>query len=152
MQPWNLNNELTQRHVANTYTIWGFGLGWALGGTSAGVVGVLVTPHYGWRSLYWIGSFSFVLIPILYLTLPESVKFLALRGRTEEIKTILTRLRPERVGQYRDSRIPVDSQATTGAATVTLLSNAIAALRFPFGPPHSFVSSAFSASQVGSRL
>lgn len=115
-------NELTPRHVANTYAIWGVGLGWALGGTLAGVVGVLVTPHYGWRSLYWIGSFSFVLIPILYLTLPESVKFLALRGRTEEIKTILTRLRPERAGQYRDSRIPVDSQATTGAATVTLLS------------------------------
>jgi MFS family permease len=115
-------NELTPRHVANTYTIWGVGLGWAVGGSLAGVVGVLVTPHYGWRSLYWIGSFSFVLIPILYVTLPESVKFLALGGRTEEIKTILARLRPGDAGRYRDARIPADSQSTTEARAATLLS------------------------------
>src|SRR5262249_38216836 len=52
-------NELTPRHVANTYTVWGVALGWALGGTLAGVVGVLVTPHYGWQSLYYIGALSF---------------------------------------------------------------------------------------------
>jgi len=115
-------NELTPRHVANTYTIWGVALGWAVGGSLAGVVGVLVTPHYGWRSLYWIGCFSFVLIPILYVTLPESVKFLARGGRTEQIKTILARLRPEHAGRYRDALITVDSQVTTGAAMVTLLS------------------------------
>jgi MFS family permease len=115
-------NELTPRHVANTYTIWGVGLGWAVGGSLAGMVGVLVTPQYGWKSLYWIGCFSFVLIPILYFTLPESVKFLALRGRMEEIKTILVRLRPEHEGRYSDARIPLDSQATTGSAVVTLLS------------------------------
>lgn len=115
-------NELTPRHVANTYTIWGVGLGWAVGGSLAGVIGVLVTPHYGWKSLYWIGSFSFVLIPILYVALPESVKFLALDGRTDEIKTILGRLRPERAGLYQEARIHMDSQASTGAAMVTLLS------------------------------
>jgi MFS transporter, AAHS family, 4-hydroxybenzoate transporter len=143
-------NELTPRHVANTYTIWGVGLGWALGGSLAGVVGVLVTPHYGWRSLYWIGCLSFVLIPILYATLPESVKFLALTGPTGEIKAILARLRPERAAYYRDSRISVDSPATTGAELVTLPLHAIAGLRLPFGPPHSSVSSASSASQDGS--
>jgi MFS family permease len=115
-------NELTPRHVANTYAIWGVGLGWALGGTLAGIVGVLVTPHYGWRSLYWIGSFSFLLIPILYVTLPESVKFLALHGRAEEIKTILTRLRPENAAQYRYAQITMESAATTENAIVTLLS------------------------------
>jgi MFS family permease len=115
-------NELTPRHVANTYTIWGVGFGWAMGGSLAGVAGVFVTPHYGWKSLYWIGCFSFLLIPILYVTLPESVKFLALRGRTEEIKTILARLRPDHAGRYRDARIPVDSPATAENAMVTLLS------------------------------
>jgi len=115
-------NELTPRHAANTYTIWGVGLGWAAGGSLAGVVGVLVTPHYGWKSLYWIGCFSFGLIPILHLTLPESVKFLALGGRTEEIKAILSRLRPEHAARYRDARIPMDCRATTEGAIVTLLS------------------------------
>lgn len=115
-------NELTPRHVANTYTNWGVGFGWAMGGSLAGVAGVFVTPHYGWKSLYWIGSFSFLLIPILYVTLPESVRFLALRGRTAEIKTILARLLPEHAGRYRDARILVDSSGIAGNAMVTLLS------------------------------
>jgi AAHS family 4-hydroxybenzoate transporter-like MFS transporter len=115
-------NELTPHRVANTYTIWGVGFGWATGGSLAGVVGVFVTPHYGWESLYWIGCFSFLLIPILYLTLPESVKYLALRGRTEEIKAILARLRPEQTARYREARIPVESTATTGSTMMTLLS------------------------------
>jgi MFS family permease len=115
-------NELAPRRVANTYTIWGVGLGWAVGGSLAGVVGVLMTPDHGWKSLYWIGCFSFLLIPILYFTLPESVKFLALAGRADEIKTILSRLRPQQAARYRDARISVDSQVTTGAAAATLLS------------------------------
>jgi MFS family permease len=115
-------NELAPRQVANTYAIWGVGLGWAVGGSLAGVVGVLMTPDFGWKSLYWIGCLSFLLIPILYFTLPESVKFLALAGRTDEIKTILSRLRPQQAARYRDARISVDSQVTTGAATAMLLS------------------------------
>jgi MFS family permease len=86
------------------------------------VVGVLMTPDYGWKSLYWIGCFSFLLIPILYFALPESVKFLALSGRADEIKTILSRLRPQQAARYRDARISVDSQVTTSGATATLLS------------------------------
>jgi MFS family permease len=115
-------NELTPRHVANTYTIWGVGLGWAVGGSMAGVVGVLVTPHFGWESLYYIGSLSFLLIPLLHYALPESVKFLALKGRAEEIKTLLSRLRPERADHYRHARIPVEAPATTENALLTLLS------------------------------
>lgn len=115
-------NELTPRRVANTYTIWGVGLGWAVGGSLAGVAGVFVTPHYGWASLYWIGCLSFLLIPILNITLPESVKYLALRGRTEEIKTILARLRPEHAARYRDGRLPLASPATSSGVMKVLLS------------------------------
>jgi AAHS family 4-hydroxybenzoate transporter-like MFS transporter len=115
-------NEFTPQHIANTYTIWGVGFGWAVGASLAGVVGVLVTPHYGWKSLYWIGCLSFVLIPIIYATLPESVKFLAVRGRTEEIKSILVRLRPEYAGRYRNAQIAVDHPVTTGNAMRALVS------------------------------
>jgi MFS family permease len=108
-------NELTPRHVANTYTIWGVGLGWAVGGSLAGVVGVFLTPLYGWKSLYWIGCFSFLLIPILYITLPESVKYLALGGRTEEIKAILACLRPEHAARYRDARYLWNRRPSWGA-------------------------------------
>jgi MFS family permease len=115
-------NELTPRRVANTYTVWGVAFGWALGGSLAGVVGVFVTPHYGWQSLYYIGALSFLLIPLLHISLPESVKFLALKGRSDEIKVQLARLRPEHAERYRQARIPPDPPQTTGNAIATLLS------------------------------
>jgi MFS family permease len=116
-------NELTPRHVANTYTVWGVALGWALGGTFAGLVGVFVTPQYGWQSLYYVGALSLLLIPLLHVTLPESVKFLALKGRTEEIKVLLSRLRPEHAERYRSAHIARDIPSTTGNTVATLLSS-----------------------------
>ena len=43
-------NELAPRRVANTFALWGVALGWAPGGTLAGVVGVFATPAFGWTS------------------------------------------------------------------------------------------------------
>ena len=66
-------NELAPRRVVNVFALWGVALGWALGGTFAGLVGVFMTPLFGWRVLYWVGSISILLSFILQLTLPESV-------------------------------------------------------------------------------
>ena len=84
-------NELAPRRMANTFALWGVALGWAAGGTIAGVVGVFATPTLGWQSLYWIGSLSFVLLPFMHVMLPESPKFLAIQGRTAEIRDMLSK-------------------------------------------------------------
>jgi MFS family permease len=68
---------------------------------------VFATPVFGWTALYWIGSLSFLLLPFMHLMLPESPKFLALQGRTGEIRDLLTKLRPERAGAYLVAEIPV---------------------------------------------
>ena len=118
-------NELTPRAIANTFATCAVGCGWALGGASAGVIGVLATPRYGWQSLFFIGALSLLLIPLLYFTLPESVKFLALKGKTAEIRRVLSRLRPEHAGRYRHASIALDAGATpetTGNPVATLLS------------------------------
>jgi MFS family permease len=100
-------NELAPRRVANTFALWGVALGWALGGTLAGVAGVFATPVFGWTALYWIGSLSFLLLPFMHLMLPESPKFLALQGRVGEIRDMLAKLRPGRAGVYQTAEIPV---------------------------------------------
>ena len=97
-------NELAPRRVANTFALWGVALGWALGGTLAGVAGVFATPVFGWTSLYWIGSLSFLLLPFMHFMLPESPKFLALQGRTDEIRDMLSKLRPERASRLQVRR------------------------------------------------
>src|SRR5437016_6530582 len=98
-------NELAPRRMANKFSLWGVAFGWALGGTAAGLVGVFLTPIFGWEVLYWIGSGSFVLTILLHRYLPESVRFLAMKGRAEEIRVVLARLCPERAAIYRDARL-----------------------------------------------
>jgi MFS family permease len=100
-------NELAPRRLANTFSLWGVALGWAAGGTFAGIVGVFFTPTFGWQVLYWIGSLSIPITILLHFILPESVKFLAVRGRVDEIKALLSRLRPEHAANYVDAQLEV---------------------------------------------
>ncbi|WP_428394255.1 MFS transporter [Lichenicoccus sp.] len=114
-------NELAPRRVANRFAIWGVGLGWALGGTVAGLIGVFLTPAHCWRVLYWIGALSIPLALVLPLLLPESIQFLIARGRTDDVRALLTRLRPERAMLYRAAvfRQP-DNAAAAGSVAVLL--------------------------------
>ncbi len=114
-------NELAPRRIANTFALWGVALGWAAGGTIAGVVGVFATPTLGWQSLYWIGSLSFVLLPFMHVMLPESPKFLAIQGRTAEIRDMLSRLRPERAQVYASAKFSGDSEHASGNQVLELL-------------------------------
>lgn len=115
-------NELAPRRVANTFSLWGVALGWALGGTLAGLAGVFATPMFGWKALYWIGSISFLLLPFLHAQLPESPKFLVLRNRPEEIRRLLGRLRPDRAALYADATFSGARPAQPLNPVVVLLS------------------------------
>jgi AAHS family 4-hydroxybenzoate transporter-like MFS transporter len=56
----------------------GFSIGAALGGFLAAAL----IPQFGWRSVFIVGGVApLVLVPILILRLPESVRYLALTGR-----------------------------------------------------------------------
>lgn len=58
----------------------GFSLGAALGGWLAAAL----IPQFGWRSVFIVGGAApLLLVPILALRLPESVRFLALTGRAQ---------------------------------------------------------------------
>ena len=114
-------NELAPRRVANTFALWGVALGWAAGGTLAGVVGVFATPSWGWQSLYWIGSLSFLLLPFMHWMLPESPKFLAIQGRLAEIREMLARLRPERADKYASATLSAEGHPAPGNLVLELL-------------------------------
>jgi AAHS family 4-hydroxybenzoate transporter-like MFS transporter len=81
--------------------LWGVTLGWSLGGVCASLVGVFLTPQYGWQILYYIGALSIPLTLVVHAILPESPKFLAARGRVDELRALLSRLRPERSPVYQ---------------------------------------------------
>jgi len=70
----------------------GFSLGSALGGALAAEL----VPSYGWTIVFWVGGIvPLVLLPILALWLPESIRLLALReGQNERIAALLGRISP----------------------------------------------------------
>lgn len=98
-------NELAPQRVSNRFSLWGVTLGWSLGGVFAGLVGVFLTPHYGWQVLYYVGTLSIPLTLVVHAVLPESPKFLAARGRVEEFRMLLSRLRPERRALYQTATV-----------------------------------------------
>ena len=98
-------NELAPRRVSNTFSMWGVALGWSLGGTLAGLVGVFLTPAYGWEALFWVGTLSIPLTFLMHRALPESPKFLAVSGKVVELKQLLSRLRPERAAVYAQAEL-----------------------------------------------
>ena len=59
----------------------GFSVGAALGGFLAAAL----IPQFGWRSVFIVGGVApLLLVPILAMKLPESVRFLALTGQANE--------------------------------------------------------------------
>lgn len=98
-----------RRGTLLTLMFCGFSLGSALGG----VVTAYLVAGFGWRGVLAIGGLvPLALVPVLWLTLPESVRFLAIRGGTQaQIAAILRRVSAARVGAGQrftaaDDRLP----------------------------------------------
>jgi MFS transporter, AAHS family, 4-hydroxybenzoate transporter len=106
----------------------GFSVGAALGGLLAADL----IPRFGWRSVFIVGGVTpLVLVPILALRLPESVRFLALRGNASaRVADLLRRIDPRAafasdaafvVQESHLAGLPVAHLFREGRAAVTLL-------------------------------
>lgn len=62
---------------------------WSIGWIIAALLSIWCIPAWGWRSIYWIGVVPAVLIAGIRFFLPESVRWLLTRGRTEEAGKII---------------------------------------------------------------
>jgi MFS transporter, AAHS family, 4-hydroxybenzoate transporter len=59
--------------------------GFSLGAAVGGLLAAALIPQFGWRSVFVVGGVApLLLVPILALRLPESVRFLALTGRANQ--------------------------------------------------------------------
>jgi len=70
--------------------------GFPLGATFGGMVALLLIDAFGWRSIFWVGAgMSAIMIPVVWLRLPESLDFLLARrdsGALERVNRLLVRL------------------------------------------------------------
>jgi AAHS family 4-hydroxybenzoate transporter-like MFS transporter len=112
-------NELAPQRLSNRFSLWGVTLGWSLGGVAAGLVGVFLTPQYGWQILYFVGALPLTLV--VHAVLPESPKFLAAHGRIDELRSLLSRLRPERRAVYQSGAFRVAGKSARQNTIAALL-------------------------------
>jgi MFS transporter, AAHS family, 4-hydroxybenzoate transporter len=108
-------------------------VGMPLGGTISGFTARLMLPVWGWRSVFLVGGvLPLVIAVILMAVLPESIQFLAVRGKDSgRILKTLAHIAPElaqstthivaaSVGE-KDKGVPVKHLFTEGRATGTVL-------------------------------
>ncbi|CAD5110086.1 MFS transporter [Zestomonas carbonaria] len=117
-----------RRMLLVTLSYSGFTLGLALGGWVAGIL----LPLVGWKGLLVFGGVApLLLLPVLYVALPESTCFMANKpAHTEKLRAILTRISGRRdwegvtlVGDtsQREVRSPAAALFAEGQASRTLL-------------------------------
>jgi MFS transporter, AAHS family, 4-hydroxybenzoate transporter len=88
-------SEYSPRRVRSTVvvvTLWGFPIGAILGG----LISTAVIQHFGWSAVFLIGGvLPLILAPVLFVSLPESIRFLTLRpASAAAVARILKRIAP----------------------------------------------------------
>ncbi len=71
--------------------------GFPLGAVVGGIVAALVVPAYGWQVLFYIGGVvPLLLLPAIVVFVPESIRFLFMRGKQQRLDAVLRRMHVSR--------------------------------------------------------
>jgi MFS transporter, AAHS family, 4-hydroxybenzoate transporter len=103
-----------------------------LGGMVGGLTSSYIIPRFGWRALFYIGGLlPFVVAILLVMALPESWRFLLVRGSNiAEVRRIMRRIAPGVIGpdteliatgEMSARGLPIKRLFTEGRAVPTLL-------------------------------
>jgi AAHS family 4-hydroxybenzoate transporter-like MFS transporter len=91
----SLINEFAPKQARATMVVLMF-TGVTFGGGLPGLIAAKFMAVHGWRILFWVGGLApLVMAVVLFIALPESVKYLALRpARRAELVALLRRIDP----------------------------------------------------------
>lgn len=99
-------------------------IGYNLGGALGGVIAAKYIPSFGWPIVFYVGGLApIVLGAVLIVLLPESVRFLALRGdRSQQIRALIGKLAPDLIVSP-EARFVLEEESRTGLAVKHLFSD-----------------------------
>jgi AAHS family benzoate transporter-like MFS transporter len=81
-----------KKNLINAITNGGIPLGSLLAALLAALLAIVLMLHIGWRGLFAIGALPIItLLPLAYFKMPESVAWLASRGRLDEARALSER-------------------------------------------------------------
>jgi AAHS family 4-hydroxybenzoate transporter-like MFS transporter len=95
--------------------------GFSLGAVFGGLISVPLIAHFGWKSVFVFGGIlPLCLVPVVFVVLPESIKFLILaRGRGAEVISVLRKLGPGR--HFDDDSAFVLDEPRPGRGSISAL-------------------------------
>jgi MFS transporter, AAHS family, 4-hydroxybenzoate transporter len=107
-------------------------MGYTVGAGGGGSIASALAAQFGWRAAFWMGGLTpLVVVALLYVLLPESIRFMVLKGdRSDEVMAHLRRIDPalQLSGPYAFSMreensgaMPVVALFRHGRAPTTLL-------------------------------
>ena len=76
--------------------------GYSIGGMLAAVLGKGLIEAFGWQTVFLAAAAPVVLLPLIWMQMPESLAFLVRKGRMDEVRRIVQRMRPELTLQAED--------------------------------------------------
>jgi len=85
--------EYSPRRIRGTMVTLMFS-GYSVGGMLAAILGKGLIESYGWQSVFLAAGVPVLLLPLIFLSLPESLAYLARSGRQEALRDIAVRLSP----------------------------------------------------------
>jgi len=68
--------------------------GYSVGGMTSAFLGMYLMPSHGWQSVFFVAGIPLLLLPLIWIFLPEAVGFLLKEGRKEEAGRLLARVEP----------------------------------------------------------
>lgn len=94
-------NEMAPRRYENSFSVLG-PMGFSLGAIVASLIGAFLTPHFGWRLLYYIGGTAILLALVAQVWLDESPRFMGLNQQAYRARLValMKRLNPARASVY----------------------------------------------------
>ncbi|WP_354684249.1 MFS transporter [Cupriavidus necator] len=94
--------------------------GYSIGGILVALTGKQLIGTYGWQAVFFVAGLPIFLIPFILWTMPESIAFLAKKGRHAELERVARRLAPA-LKQGERYQFFVPSEALASNAPVAAL-------------------------------
>lgn len=102
--------------------------GFPVGAVVGGLASSVLIPAFGWTSVFWFGGIvPVVLLPFIIFSLPESVRFLAVRADNKPLERVLRRMHLDAgmaetiVPEPAEPRAPFVRLFTAGRAVGTVM-------------------------------
>lgn len=88
--------------------------GYSVGGIFVALTGKQLIENYGWQSVFFLAITPLILIPLILKSMPESLPALIKKGRTDEIRRIVSKILPNtRFSGDDEFVVPAEDRATS---------------------------------------